>query len=85
MASSQSPAPSVQTQSSPVMNPGDHTSGPRVINPGDQAGPGSHFQAEKRKMEPELGDVSGLNNPSKIPKMEPKTPGSPGMNHLNFC
>ena len=64
------------------MNPGDHTPGPRVINPGDQA-PGSHFQAEKRKMEPELGDVSGLNNPSKIPKIEPKTPGSPGMNHLN--
>ena len=42
-----------------------------------------HFQAEKRKMEPDLGDTVGHNNPSKIPKMEPKLePGSPGLNQM---
>ena len=72
--SSQSPAPVLAAQSSPglIMNPDQ----PSVI-------PTPHFQpAEKRKMEPELGDVGGINNPSKIPKMEPKTPGSPGLSHM---
>ena len=75
MTSSQSPAPSLATQSSPASRPG-----PSIMNP-DQNTP--HFTAEKRKMEPELGDSGYLNNPSKIPKMEPKTPGSPGLNPIN--
>ena len=79
---SQSPAPSLTSQSSDraIMNHETLSS--------------THFQAEKRKMEPELGDTVGHNNPSKIPKMEPKLepgmlqpklePGSPGLNQMRM-
>ena len=83
MTSTQSPAPSLAAQSS------DRA----IMNHETLSSP--HFQAEKRKMEPELGDTVGHNNPSKIPKMEPKLeaggmlqpklePGSPGLNQMRM-